>query len=281
MTDHYSTLGVQRGASADDIKKAYRKMASQHHPDKGGDTQKFQQVEEAYRTLSDPTQRQQYDNPQPQGFEFHFGGGDPFGGGGPHGFENIFRHFGGSPFGDMFGQRAPARNRTLSLQTQITLEDAFYGKELVANITLPSGRDQVMNVKIPAGVKDGTTLRLAGMGDDSISNMPRGDIHLAVSIAPHEIWQRHGDDLLQNFNITVWEAMLGESVRVRTIDGKELDVTIPQGAQTDQVLSVQGCGMPMMNDTRFRGRLLLKLKVLIPDNLNESQKNLIRQAKYA
>ena len=183
--------------------------------------------------------------------------------------------------GDMFGhqQRQQARNRTLNLQTQITLEDAFNGKELVANITLPSGRDQVMNVKIPAGIKDGTVLRLAGMGDDSISNVPRGDIHLTVTIQPHEIWQRHGDDLLQIFNITAWEAMLGESVRVQTIDGKEFEVNIPQGAQTDQTLSIQGSGMPMMQDPRFRGRLLLKLKVLIPDNLTEEQKILIRQAR--
>jgi DnaJ-class molecular chaperone len=157
------------------------------------------------------------------------------------------------------------------------LEDAFHGKELIANITLPNGRDQVVNVKIPAGIQDGTVLRLAGMGEDTISNLPRGDIHLTISIHPHQLFQRHGDDLVQDLTIPVWTAMLGDTIKVRTIDNRELEVTIQPGTQFGQVLGVPGAGMPNMNDNRFKGRLLLKVNIQIPSNLNENQKNLLRQ----
>jgi curved DNA-binding protein len=270
MTDYYSILGVDRTASAEDIKKAYRRMANQHHPDKGGDTQKFQQIEEAYRILSDNTQRSQYDNPNP----FYGGAGGAQGYHNP--FEDIFRHFGG--FGDIFGNRQhQPRNRIINLQTAITLEEAFFGKDMVANIMLPSGRDQMLNIKIPAGIQDGTTLRLSGLGDDTYPNMPRGDIHLTIQIHPHNIFQRQGDDLLQTFSITVWEALLGETVRVKTIDDRMFEVKIPEGSQQDQILNVPDCGMPNINSGQ-RGRLLLKLKIVIPSNLTDKQKSLIKQA---
>jgi curved DNA-binding protein len=268
MSDYYSILGVQRDASADEIKKAYRRMASQHHPDKGGDTQAFQKIEEAYRILSDDNARAQYDNPQPQ-YQ------NPFGGGG-HPFEDLFRHFGGNPFGDIFGHQRVQRNRTINLQTTISLEDAFFGKEIVANVLLPSGRDQMINVKVPAGVQDGVTLRLSGIGDDSIPNAPRGDIHLTIQIQPHNVFQRQGDDLIRPFNISIWDAILGETKRINTIDGKEFDVKIPEGTQFDQILNVPDCGMPNINNGR-RGRLLLKIQIQVPTNLTSEQKELIRK----
>jgi len=269
MNDYYSILGVPKGASADEIKKAYRKMASQHHPDKGGDTQTFQQIEEAYRTLSDDKKRSEYDNPQ-QPFQDPFG---PFMH--PSGFENIFRHFGG--FGDIFGrQNRPAQNRTVGIQTTISLEDAFQGKDLIANITLPNGRDQVLNVKIPPGIQNGTVLRLAGMGEDTAPGIPRGDIHLTINIAEHPLFHRQGDDLVQEMNMPVWSAILGEKVLIKTIDGKELELTVPPGTQFGQTLSVQGCGMPNMQDSRLRGRLLIKVKITIPTNLTEVQKANLR-----
>lgn len=274
MSDHYQTLGVDRNASPDDIKKAYRKMAAQHHPDRGGDTAKFQDVQAAYETLSDPNKRQQYDNPQPQGFP---GGGFHFTTNGfPPGFEDIFAHFGGSPFGNMFGHR-PQKNHTLNLHTSITLEEAFEGKDLVANVGLPSGREQTIEVKIPAGVMDGTVLRLAGMGDDSISGIPRGDIHLTVSVLPHSKFQRHGDDLHCKVSITCIEAMLGKTVSVETIDHKTLELTIHPGTQHGQILSAAGYGMPKMNDNRFKGRMMTSVEVTIPQNLTDQQRTTLSQ----
>jgi len=273
MSDHYSTLGIDRNATDADIKKAYRRMASKYHPDKGGDTTKFQQIEEAYRTLSDPNSKSQYDNPQPQ-----FNGGGFHGGFGGHPFEDLFRQFGHHPFGDIFGQQRRPQNRTLNVQTMISLEEAFYGKEMVANITLPNGKEQIVNVKIPAGINDGTALRLAGMGEDSVSGAPRGDIHLTVRVQEHPEFVRQGDDLVKDLTLPIWDAIIGNKIIIKTIDKKELEVTIQPGTQHDQVLAVQNAGMPNMNDNRFRGRLLLRLKFNIPNNLTDQQKSLITQA---
>jgi curved DNA-binding protein len=274
MTDHYITLGVSKQANADEIKKAYRKLASQHHPDKGGDTAKFQQIEEAYRTLSDPEARSQYDNPQPQGMHFTHGGVPP-------GFEDIMSQmFGGgfngfSPFGRQ--QHQAPRNRTLNIQTTISLEEAFHGKDMIANITLPSGRDQILEVKIPAGIQDGTTLRLSNVGDDSISNMPRGDLHLTVNILPHNVFQRHGDDLVRKLDISCIDAMIGRKILITTIDNKTLDLTIKPGTQHGQTLAASGWGMPHMRDSRFKGRLLIEINVIIPTDLTEIQKQILQE----
>jgi len=271
MTDHYQTLGVSKQAGADEIKKAYRKMASQHHPDKGGDTAKFQEIEEAYRILSDPEKRQQYDNPQPQ---FHGGGGMP------PGFEDMFSQmFGqnGNPFfGHGFARQGP-RNRHLNLQANVTLEEAFSGKELIANVTLPSGRDQMLEIKIPPGIQEGTTLRLAGMGDDSYPGFARGDIHLTISVLPHHIFQRKNDDLVCQLEISCIDAMLGKTATVNTIDRKTLEVVIAPGTQHGQLLAAQGYGMSKMNDPRFKGRMLIEVSVTIPKNLNDHQKEMLKK----
>jgi DnaJ-class molecular chaperone len=180
---------------------------------------------------------------------------------------------GGNPFfGQGFRQPQQPRNRTLNIQTTISLEDAFSGKELVANIGLPSGREQTVQIKIPAGILDGTVLRLAGMGDDSVVNTTRGDIHLAVNIAPHNKFHRNGDDLVCDYEISCIDAMLGKVVYVNTIDGKTLEMSIPAGTQHGTVMSVNGYGMCKMNDNRFKGRLLINILVRIPTALTDQQK---------
>lgn len=264
--DYYNILGVDKTASLDDIKKAYRKLASKHHPDRGGDTAKFQEIQGAYDTLSDPDKRSEYDNPRPQRHPF---------GGMPPGFEDIFGNFG---FGDPFGQRRQraARNRDLNLQTQLTLEEAFNGKNLIANIRLPSGKEQTIDVKIPPGIREGITLRLAGMGDDSISNVPRGDIHLSIIIQPHRTYNREGDDLIMEVNVTCFEAMLGKTIQFTTLDGKTLETSIPPGFQPSQILSINGQGMPSMKDQRMKGRLLIKVNVTIPKMLTDEQKTILK-----
>ena len=276
MTDHYTTLNIPKTASPEDIKKAYRRLASQHHPDKGGDKQKFQEIQAAYDTLSDPQSRATYDNPQPEMQGFHFGGGMP------PGFEDIFgAAFGaGHPFEHIFGRRTQQRNRTMNMQTTISLEEAFHGKELIAQVDLPSGRPQTLQIKIPPGIQDGNTLRLAGIGDDSFPNLPRGDINLTVSVLPHPVFQRRGDDLVTNLKITCIDAMLGRNISVSTIDGKTLDVTINPGTQHGTMLAAQGYGMPAINDPRFRGRLLMEIHIYVPDNLTENQKQSLRNNFY-
>ena len=277
MADHYQTLGVDRNASQDDIKRAYRKLATQHHPDKGGDTAKFQEISAAYDTLSNPDKKEQYDNPRPQFQNAPGGGGSPggfhfrTGGGIPPGFEDIFAQFG------MFGQRQQPKNRTLNIQTTISLEEAFYGKDLVATLGLPSGREQIIEIKIPVGTHDGLVLRLAGMGDDSVPNAPRGDIHLTVSVLEHPKFRRQGDDLTCNIEISCIDAMLGKTMQVDTIDGKTLEITIQPGTQHGQTLAAAGYGMPKLNDNRYKGRLLMPVVITIPTFLTNEQKQMLQQ----
>ena len=160
--------------------------------------------------------------------------------------------------------------------TSITLEEAFTGKELLASITLPSGKEQTINIKIPAGIHDGTTLRLTGMGDDTIANAPRGDILLAIHIQNHADFNRSGDDLVKELEISCIEAMLGTSITVKTIDGNLLQTTVPAGVQFGTILNLAGYGMPNFNETHRRGRLLLKLKIKIPV-LSDEQKTALQQ----
>jgi curved DNA-binding protein len=271
MADYYEILGVPKSATQEEIKKAYRKLASQHHPDRGGDTKKFQELQAAYDTISDPEKRAQYDNPQPQ-FNNHNGM--------PPGFEDIISQmFGaGAGFDGFFGRRPqPARNRTLNLQAQISLEDAYHGKDLVANVRLPSGRDQTLEVKIPPGIKDGVTLRLAGMGDDSVSNIPRGDIHLTVNILPHKLFTRDNDDLVMDIGVNCFDAILGKKIEFNTIDGKTLETTVPAGIQPGQTLNVHGYGMPNMNNPLMKGRLLININISIPTTLTIEQKESLKR----
>jgi DnaJ-class molecular chaperone len=267
-TDHYQTLGVQRNASPEEVKQAYRKLAAKHHPDRGGDAEKFKEVQLAYDTLGDPQKRNQYDHPQPESF-FH-------GGHGHADMNDIFGQFfgGRNPF-DPFSHNRQQRNKTLNMHIEISLEDAFYGKEMMFNVSLPSGRPQTVNVKIPAGVNDGTTLRLAGLGDDSVAHIQRGDLNVSIAIKPHPEFNRQGDDIVKEIKLSCIDAMLGCKKTITSIDGKSLEVNIPPGIQHDQILNAVGYGMPNMHDQRFRGRMLMPIKISIPTNLTENQKSIL------
>jgi DnaJ-class molecular chaperone len=179
---------------------------------------------------------------------------------------------GGHPFGDIFGKRQqPQRNRNLSLKTQISLEDAYSGRELTISVMLPSGREQICEIKIPKGIQDGVTLRLAGMGDDSYPNMPRGDIHLTVHIQPHPVFVRQGDDLLRTLDVNAFDAILGKTYTIETVDNRILEVKVKPGTQPGAMLAAHGYGMPNINDNRFVGRLLIQINIRIPTDLSQEQ----------
>ena len=263
-TDFYNILGVQKNSTPDDIKQAYRRLASKHHPDRGGNAEKFKEIQLAYDTLGDPEKRSQYDNPShAQFFQGH------------HDINDMFNQFfgGHNPF-DPFGHRQQ-KNKSLNMNIEISLEDAFNGKEMMFNISLPSGRPQTVNIKVPVGVPDGTTLRLSGLGDDSAQHLQRGDLNVTIRIKPHPEFTRQNDDLVKELKINCVEAMLGCKLNITTIEGKNLEISIPAGIQQDQILSAPGYGMPNMHDSRFKGRLLMPVKISIPSNLTEHQKNLL------
>jgi DnaJ-class molecular chaperone len=273
--DYYSTLGLQRNASEDDIKKAYRKMAMKHHPDRGGDEKQFKQVSEAYEILSDPQKKQMVDmgvDPKAQQagghrhqqgpFEFHFNTGN---------FEDVFSNFGfggGGPFG--FGGRQPQRNKTINITVDLSLEDVLKGKDLDAELAVPGGRKKIINISIPSGIEGGQQIRYQGMGDASIQGIPPGDLIVNIRVAPHPIFRREGDALIIEKNISVWEAILGCTLDLQTLDGKKLTITVPPGTQPETVLSCRNEGLPNMRN-RQRGNLLINIKVVIPRNLTAAQ----------
>jgi len=166
--DHYSTLGVSKNASEKDIKTAFRKLAAQHHPDKGGDHKKFVEIKEAYETLSNPQKRQMYDqygtaDPRQQRYtSSHFHGENPF--------EDIFSQM----FGN-FGHRSQARNNTIQAEVQIELEDVLYGKSIDAEVGFRNGATKLVTINIPKGVYHGSQIRYQGMGDHSNPKAPPGD----------------------------------------------------------------------------------------------------------
>jgi curved DNA-binding protein len=266
MTDFYQTLGVQRNASQDDIKKAYRTLANKHHPDKGGDQAKFKDISVAYDTLSNPQKRADYDM---GGNQININSGnfnDIFGSGG-FGFAFNNGPFpGGHPFGDMFGRRVQ-RNRDLNIQCQISLRDSYLGKQIEASYRLPSGGSQSVVINIPAGIEHGATIRYQGLGDNSHPSSPRGDLNVTVVVLPDPKYARHGDDLYTNVEITPIEAMIGTSKIITSIDGKSLNFDINPGTADGIEYAQHGLGFENPHSSG-RGRLVAVIKIKTPSVTN-------------
>jgi len=275
--DYYSTLGLQRGATDADIKKAYRSMAMKHHPDRGGDEKKFKEISQAYEFLSDPQKRQMIDqgvdpnNPNSgfgQGgnpFEFHFNSGN---------FNDIFNGFG---FGFQ-NHRPQRRNKSLNINVEITLEDVLTGKDLNAEVNLPGGKRKLVNIAIPTGIEHGQQIKYSDMGDDSIPNLPPGDLIVNVFVKSHHTFRRDGDTLILDRTISVWDAILGTAIDVNTLDNKRLSVNIPPGTQSETVFNCRQEGLPNIRHKQ-RGNLLIRLKIEIPKNLSIAQLQKIEQLK--
>ena len=273
---HYDTLGVAKTATPDEIKRAYRKLASQHHPDKGGDTAKFQEIEAAYRVLSDPEQRQQYDQPQSQGFRFNVNGQDFDQM--PPGFDEIFRNFGfgaGSPFGR---HSQPRRNKDLRVEISMPLSDTLQEQRKTLSVQTTNGHRETVEVTIPRGVNNGTQIRYPGLGDTFFNTLPRGDLYVVIKIEPHSLYVVEGIDLIVALDIDCFEAILGTDVQITGIDGKIFMLTVPPGTQPGTMLRIKGEGIYAMNQNH-RGNLLVRVNVTIPRNLTDSQRDFIRKAQ--
>jgi|TARA_R110001592_G_scaffold3160_2_gene17779 DnaJ-class molecular chaperone len=245
--DYYETLGVNHTTTPDEIKKAYRKLASKHHPDKGGDTKKFQTIQKAYEVLSDPDKKHQYDNPDP----FAQMGGNPFGQGN---FQDIFSDI----FGGRRQQRQPQRNPDGVFDMEITLQQAFTGVE--QTLSTPEGS---VNLKIPAGVRPGTKFRLAGKAGSRIPQLPPGDLIVRLHIQTLREWGREQDNLFIRAEVNAIEAMLGSSIRITHLDGKRYDVTIPAGTQPDANIRMGGLGMPNPQNG-IAGDLIIIVVIHVP-----------------
>jgi curved DNA-binding protein len=288
--DYYKILGVDRKAGADDIRKAYRKLAMQFHPDKNpGDKkseEKFKEINEAYQVLSDEKKRARYDQLGSAYSNFRTGGGRPndfqwedWGGMRGSGGVNADDPFNGGGFSDFFrtifgeAMRSSARNQAAQQQqhgyqqeVDITFQEAFEGttRQLQSD-------DRKMQVRIPAGVKTGSKVRVAGAGPEGL------DLYLIVNITDEDKFERDGQDLYTTSTLSVFTLILGGEADVETPTGK-VKLNIPAGTQTDQVFRLAGRGMPHIKNPNTRGDLFVKLKVQVPKYLSAKQRELLEEA---
>ena len=274
MKDYYAILGVPRNATQEEIKRAYKRLARQYHPDVNKSPEaeeKFKEINEAYAVLSDPEKRKIYDTygtttppppPPPGGYDFS--GFDV------EDFSDFFQElFGGGLFGR---SRRPRRGRDVRAELPLTLEEAFHGGERVLEV---GGRR--VSVRIPPGVQDGTTLRVPGMGGPGD---PPGDLLLTVRLLPHPRFRREGQDLYATLDVPAPIAVVGGKVRAMTLEGP-VEVTIPPRTQAGRKLRLKGKGFP---GPTGRGDLYLEVRLTIPERLTPEEEALwkrLAEAYYA
>jgi len=283
MANAYEILGVPKGASDEEIKKAYRKLAGKHHPDRGGDTAKFQEIQSAYDTLSDPQKRAQHDNPNPfgqgfhdfsghpgGGFQFHFGSGDDI-------LQQFFNQgFGGAnPFQQRHQQ--PRRNKDLRVQLAVDLASTLDTQQKSISVQTTKGDRFNIDVTIPRGVSNGTTIKYSQMGDNMFDTLTRGDLYVIINVQSDARFDTHGIDLVQNLEIDSIDAMLGCDRIIQGLDNKTFNIKIPQGCQFGTKFGLQEQGLYQMN-SNVRGNLIINVMIKTP-MLSEQELNILRNIR--
>jgi DnaJ-class molecular chaperone len=257
MKDHFNTLGVAPDASDEEIKRAYKKLAMKHHPDRGGDQAKFQEIQEAYDTLSDSQKRAQWEQ------EKQFGGG----GGGPGGFHfnfgfgpdinDIFRQFTGGGF------RQPPRNRDLRLAMEIDLVSTLEEQKHHINVQHYDGNQSVVEVTIPRGVASGMQMKFAGKGDHSNKSLQPGDLYIEFRVRQHPEFRINGIHLTKTVTMDCIDAMLGAKINVTALDGKEFEINTPPATQHGSRFRINGQGLWEVNRP-IRGDLFVEVALRVP-----------------
>jgi curved DNA-binding protein len=305
--DYYKVLGIDKGDDAEAIKKAYRKLALKYHPDRNPNNReaedKFKKISEAYAVLSDAEKRKQYDNFGSDQFSRRYSQEDIFRnfdlneilrdfGFGGRGNERVSRGSGGhgsynyrntnDPFGNLFGQgqphyESPQKGQDLQYNLSITLEESVSGTE--KKLAFQQDKDvHEISVKIPAGISTGKKLRLAGKGYPGSNGGPAGDLYLNITVMPHPIFARDGNDIFIEKSLSFTQAVLGTSIEVPTIDGTIKRIKIPAGTQNGMKIRMKGYGAPGLKGSgSVKGDQFVKINIDIPRKINEKQLQLIKK----
>lgn len=290
--DYYKILGIEKNASQDEVKKAFRKIAHQYHPDKGGGeeaSKKFKEASEAYATLSDENKRKQYDTFGSGGSGFGGGQWQGTGGAGFGGFDfsQFSQGFGGNgqsfefDLGDIFseffgggtGQRRARRGRNITIDIELQFKDAIFGIEKEVTI----GKDKI-TLKIPPGIENGQGLRVQGKGEEGEAG--RGDLIVRVWVKEHPIFRKEGYNLIMGLDLKLTMALLGGTVNINTLDGV-IELKIPAGTNTGDVLRIKGKGVPM-TESGAKGKcgdILIVIKVNIPKKMSKAANKLVEDLK--
>ena len=278
--NYYDLLGVEKSASADQIKSAFRNKARSTHPDAGGDPEDFKRLNEAYETLKDPGKRAEYDHASSGAGRIHVN----INGSHHDIFSNIFRDmhnvFGQEqgPFAGTRTYRRQQRNKDLSIEYTCKLEDTLAEQVKQVSVKQISGDRRLVEIKIPIGVKNGQTIRYHKLGDNTFKELTPGDLHVKINIIPTR-FEIDGNNLHLNHTIDCFEAILGTTIQVRTLEGKTLNTNIPPGIQHGMSMGLKGHGLYEFNNPGNRGALLVKVNIKIPENLTQEQLNMIRAIK--
>jgi len=292
--DYYEVLGVAKDATADDIKKSFRKLAVKFHPDRNqGDTtaeEKFKEINEAYAVLSDPEKRKKYDTFGSSDFHQQYSQEDIFKGFdfsgtfkdmGMGGGEDIFSRLFGGTFRRSGGagfRRAPQRGGDLSLEVTVGFREAAMGAEKLVAFRR-NGQREELKVKIPAGVDNGSRIRIGGKGSDGESGGPSGDLFLEIKVTPDPVFTRDGGDLFVERNIRFSEACLGVSIEVPTLEDPKR-IKVPAGIQPGTKIRLKGCGIKALG-SNAKGDLYVKINIHVPEGLNSSQKKTVEDLAKA
>jgi len=289
--DYYKTLGVSREASADEVRKAYRKLARENHPDVKPDdaaaAKRFKEIQEAYGVLSNPEKRAQYDR-YGHAFQGAAGGGRSYrsaGGAGQPDLNDIFGE--GFDLGDLFGgafgggassargpRARPRQSRGADARAEVTVPFTVAAEGGKHDLHLNrDGKPETISVKIPAGIKAGGTIRLAGQGAPGYGGGPAGDLLITVHIAPHPHFRRDGSNLLVDVPVTPAEAVLGAKVEVPTLSEGTVMLTVPPHTSSGKKLRLRGKGVPDPK-TRDRGDQFVVVKIVVAENPTEEQMKL-------
>lgn len=292
MKNYYKILGLEKNASEEDIKKAFRKLAHVYHPDKaGGNEAKFKEVSEAYSVLSDKKKRAQYDALGQVGAGGFQGGTYGNAGFNPSDFGFDFSNFGNAGFdaGDLgdilssiFGGRRVRRGRDIAVDIELSFQESIFGANRKVVINSKLVKQKEVSISVPPGIDDGQMIRLNGQGELLEGGVP-GDLYVKVHVRKHPYLRKEGYNLLMDLEVKLSEALLGSERTIHTLDG-EITLKIPMGTRHGTILRVKGKGVPhatMSSGTanKARGDLYIHISIQIPDKLSKDSRKLIEELK--